>query len=147
MTYSLFPFAAKISITFSSERSEILLIWERFIPFSWQNSSNLKHLLIFDVSNVKGMIISFGDKETEKIWNGLVSRKLPREIQETARRKLRMINNSIDIDDLRIPPANRLEKLKRDLKEFYSIRINNQWRIIFKWEIGNAFEVIIVDYH
>ncbi len=93
------------------------------------------------------MIISFGSKETEKIWNGLVSRKLPREIQETARRKLRMINNSIDINDLRIPPANRLEKLKGDLKEFHSIRINDQWRITFKWENENAFEVKIVDYH
>jgi len=93
------------------------------------------------------MIISFGSKETEKIWNGLISRKLPREIQETARRKLRMINNSIDINDLRIPPANRLEKLKGDLKEFHSIRINDQWRITFKWENENAFEVKIVDYH
>jgi proteic killer suppression protein len=93
------------------------------------------------------MIISFGDEETEKIWNGIVSRKLPREIQETARRKLRMINNSINITDLRIPPANRLEKLKGDLKEFHSIRINNQWRITFKWEIGNALKVKIVDYH
>ncbi|MEN2434272.1 type II toxin-antitoxin system RelE/ParE family toxin [Weeksellaceae bacterium A-14] len=93
------------------------------------------------------MIISFGSKETEKIWNGLVSRKLPREIQETARRKLRMINNSIDINDLRIPPANRLEQLKGDLKEFHSIRINDQWRITFKWENENAFEVKIVDYH
>ncbi len=93
------------------------------------------------------MIVSFGNKETEKIWNGIVSKKLPQEIQEVARRKLRMINNSIDINDLRIPPANRLEKLKGDLKEFYSIRINNQWRIIFKWENGNAFEVEILDYH
>ncbi len=93
------------------------------------------------------MIVSFGNKESEKIWNGIVSKKLPREIQEVTRRKLRMINNSIDINDLRIPPANRLEKLKGDLKEFYSIRINNQWRIIFKWENGNAFEVEILDYH
>jgi proteic killer suppression protein len=93
------------------------------------------------------MIISFGDKETEKIWSGVVSKKLPREIQETARRKLRMINNSIDVVDLRIPPANRLEKLKGDLQHFYSIRINNQWRIIFIWENNNAFEVKIVDYH
>lgn len=93
------------------------------------------------------MIISFGDKETEKIWNGLISKKLPREIQEVARRKLRMINNSIDIVDLRIPPANRLEKLKGNLNEFYSIRINIQWRIIFKWINGNAFEVEIIDYH
>jgi len=93
------------------------------------------------------MIVSFGDKETEKIWNGIVSRKFPREIQEVARRKLRMINNSINIVDLRIPPANRLENLKGDLKEFHSIRINNQWRIIFKWVDENAFKVEIVDYH
>lgn len=104
-------------------------------------------LLIFDVSNAKSMIVSFGNKETDKIWNGIVSRKFPREIQDVARRKLRMINNSIDITDLRIPPANRLEKLKGDLKEFYSIRINNQWRIIFQWNKGNAFDVEIVDYH
>jgi Plasmid maintenance system killer protein len=93
------------------------------------------------------MIVSFGDKETERVWNGLVSMKLPREIQEIARRKLRMINNSIDITDLRIPPANRLENLKGDLKDFYSIRINGQWRIIFKWESVNALKVKIVDYH
>ena len=93
------------------------------------------------------MIFSFGDKETEKIWKGAISRKLPNEIQNTARRKLRMINNSVDITDLRIPPANRLEKLKGDLKEFYSIRINSQWRIIFKWQNGSAFEVKIIDYH
>ena len=93
------------------------------------------------------MILSFGNKETEKIWNGIVSKKLPQEIQEVARRKLRMINNSIDINDLRIPPANRLEKLKGDLGEFYSIRINSQWRIVFRWENGNAFKVEILDYH
>lgn len=93
------------------------------------------------------MIVSFGNKESEKIWNGVVSKKLPREIQEVARRKLRMINSSTDINDLRIPPANRLEKLKGNLKEFYSIRINSQWRIIFRWENGNAFEVEILDYH
>lgn len=93
------------------------------------------------------MIISFGNKETEKIWKGFISKNLLREIQETARRKLRMLNNSINITDLRIPPANRLEKLKGNLKDFFSIRINNQWRIIFKWENGNAFEVEIVDYH
>lgn len=104
-------------------------------------------LLIFDVSNAKSMIVSFGNKETEKIWNGIVSKKFPREIQDVARRKLRMINNSIDITDLRIPPVNRLEKLKGDLKKFYSIRINNQWRIIFQWNKGNAFDVEIVDYH
>ncbi len=93
------------------------------------------------------MIVSFRTKETQKIWNGEVSKKLPREIQEIARRKLRMLNNSTDVADLRIPPANRLEKLKGDLREFYSIRINNQWRIIFRWENGNALEVEILDYH
>lgn len=93
------------------------------------------------------MIISFGDKETERIWEGEVSKKLPREIQDIARRKLRMINNSVDIDDLRVPPANRLEKLKGDLKEYYIIRINKQWRIIFKWQKSNAFEISMTDYH
>ena len=93
------------------------------------------------------MIVTFGDKETEKVWNGFVSKKFPREIQEIARRKLRMINNSFDIMDLRIPPSNRLEKLKGDFKEFYSIRVNAQWRIVFKWDNGNANEIEIMDYH
>ena len=93
------------------------------------------------------MIISFGDKTTEKIWNGMAVKKPSIEIQEIGRRKLRMLHNSIDINDLKIPPSNRLEKLKGNLKDFYSIRINNQWRIIFKWENNNAFEVEILDYH
>ena len=87
------------------------------------------------------MILSFGNKETEKIWKGIVSKKLPREIQDNARRKLRMIHNSVDITDLRIPPSNKLEKLKGSLKEFHSIRINDQWRIIFEWkEFGYSKE-------
>ena len=93
------------------------------------------------------MIKSFGDRETEKIWNGIRSKKLPNEIQDVARRKLRMINNAQDVNDLHIPPANRLEKLKGDLQEYYSIRLNNQWRIIFKWINNDAFEIRIVDYH
>ncbi len=93
------------------------------------------------------MMISFGDKNTEKIWNGIAVKKPSVEIQEIGRRKLRMLHNSIDINDLKIPPSNRLEKLKGNLKDFYSIRINNQWRIIFKWENNNAFEVEILDYH
>jgi proteic killer suppression protein len=93
------------------------------------------------------MIISFGSKETEKIWNGLSLKKPAKEIQEIGRRKLRMLNNSQDINDLRIPPSNRLEKLSGNLKDFYSTRINNQWRIIFIWENGNASQVEIVDYH
>ena len=93
------------------------------------------------------MIISLGNSETEKVWNGERVKKLPFEIQNIGRRKLRMLNNSVDIADLRIPPANRLEKLSGKLKDFYSIRINDQWRIIFKWNAGNASEVKIIDYH
>lgn len=93
------------------------------------------------------MLRSFGSKETEKIWNGVRSSKIPPEVQKVGRRKLRMVNNSIDLNDLRIPPSNRLEKLRGKLKEYYSIRINDQWRIIFKWQAGHAFEVEIVDYH
>lgn len=93
------------------------------------------------------MIISFGNSETEKIWNGIRIKKLPREIQEIGRRKLRMINNAINLADLKIPPSNRLEKLSGKLKEYYSISINDQWRIIFKWKGGNALQVEIVDYH
>jgi len=93
------------------------------------------------------MIKSFGNSETEEIWDGNRVKKLPIEIQNIGRRKLRMINNSVDIADLRIPPANRLKKLSGKLKDFYSIRINDQWRIIFKWNAGNAFEVEIIDYH
>ncbi|MDR7369784.1 type II toxin-antitoxin system RelE/ParE family toxin [Flavobacterium aquidurense] len=93
------------------------------------------------------MIISFGSKETEKIWNGFVVKKPSIEIQQIGRRKLRMLHNSLNLIDLRIPPSNRLEKLTGNLKDFYSIRINNQWRIIFCWEDGNASAVEIVDYH
>lgn len=93
------------------------------------------------------MIKSFGSKETELIWEGNRSSKFPEEIQEIARRKLRMINNSVDIKDLTIPPSNRLEKLKGEMKSFYSIRVNDQWRIKFKWTKGHAYEVEIIDYH
>jgi toxin HigB-1 len=93
------------------------------------------------------MIISVGNPETEKVWNGIRVKNLPVEIQNIGRRKLRMLNNSIDLADLRIPPSNRLEKLAGKLKEFYSVRINDQWRIIFKWNSGNALEVEIIDYH
>jgi len=93
------------------------------------------------------MLISFGNKETKKIWEGERVKRFSTEIQEIARRKLRMLNNSQDITDLMIPPSNRLEKLKGNLKEYYSIRINNQWRIIFKWNNGNAEQVEIIVYH
>jgi len=93
------------------------------------------------------VIISFGLKETEQIWKGIRVKKMPINIQKVGRRKLRMLNNSQDIADLKIPPSNRLEKLSGKLDGFYSIRINKQWRIIFKWENGNASEVEIIDYH
>ena len=93
------------------------------------------------------MILSFGNSETEKVWKGIRVKKLPVEIQSIGRRKLRMLNNSINLSDLKIPPANKLEKLTGKLKEFYSIRINNQWRINFKWESGNSQAVEIIDYH
>jgi len=93
------------------------------------------------------MIVSFGDKDTQKIWEGIRVKSLSAEIQEIGRRKLRMLNNSVDVNDLMIPPSNRLEKLKGNLKNYYSIRINNQWRVIFKWNNGNASEVSIIDYH
>jgi proteic killer suppression protein len=93
------------------------------------------------------MITSFGNADTEKIWNGIRVKKIPNEIQHIGRRKLRMLNNSVGLTDLRIPPSNRLEKLSGNLKDFYSIRINDQWRIIFKWGSSNASEVEIIDYH
>ena len=92
-------------------------------------------------------MISFGNSDTEKVWNGIRVKGLPTEIQNIGRRKLRMLNNSVDIADLRIPPSNRLEKLLGKAKDFYSIRINDQWRIVFKWNAGNASEVEIIDYH
>lgn len=93
------------------------------------------------------MILSFGSKESEQIWNGFRVKKMPIQIQKIGRRKLRMLNNSQDISDLKIPPSNRLEKLSGKFNGFYSIRINKQWRIIFIWEKGNAREVEIIDYH
>ena len=93
------------------------------------------------------MIQSFNSKDTEKIWSGSRSGKLPNQIQEIARRKLRMLNNSVDLQDLRVPLSNRLEKLQGEKKDFYSIRINDQWRIVFKWFDGHSYNVEIVDYH
>ena len=93
------------------------------------------------------MIVSLGSKETKKIWEGERVKRFTTDLQEIARRKLRMLNNSQSIADLQIPPSNRLEKLKGNLKEYYSIRVNDQWRIIFKWDKGNASDVEILDYH
>ena len=93
------------------------------------------------------MITSFGSKETEKIWNGDRVKNLPQEIQQIGRRKLRMLNNSQNLIDLKVPPSNKLEKLSGKMNDFYSIRINDQWRIVFKWDDGNSSDVTIMDYH
>jgi len=93
------------------------------------------------------VIKNFKDKETEKIFNRQKSKKLPSDIQQVALRKLRMLNRVKILQELLIPPANRLERLKGDRIGQYSIRINSQWRICFEWQDGNAFNVEIVDYH
>ncbi len=93
------------------------------------------------------MIKSFKNKETEKVHRREGSSKLPRDIQQVALRKLRMINNAKNLNDLRIPPANRLEKLIGDRVGQHSIRINDQWRICFTWHEGDASDVEITDYH
>ena len=93
------------------------------------------------------MIRDFADREAEKIWRGTRSRRLPADIQPIARRKLRMLNSAVTLDDLRIPPGNRLEALKGGRRGQYSIRINEQWRICFHWKDGDAYDVEIVDYH
>jgi proteic killer suppression protein len=93
------------------------------------------------------VIESFKDKETEKIWDQQFSKKLPAEIQRNAYRKLVIIARSKNLLDLRIPPSNHLESLQGDRKGQYSIRINDQWRISFRFKEGNAFDVKIEDYH
>lgn len=110
--------------------------------FEW-----FKYLSLALVTLKVSMIVSFGDKATQRIWEGDWVKGISTDLQETARRKLRMLNSSIDIKDLMIPPSNKLEKLKGDLKDYYSIRVNNQWRLIFQWINGNAFLVELVDYH
>jgi len=93
------------------------------------------------------VIKSFAGKETEKVYARQRSRKLPGDIQQIALRKLRMLNNSLSLNDLRTPPSNRLEKLSGDRGGQYSIRINGQWRIFFEWHNGDAGRVEITDYH
>jgi len=93
------------------------------------------------------MLRSFGNDETRCIWDGIFSRKLPQSIQGIARRKLRMLNNAVNTGDLMVPPGNHLETLKGSLTGFQSIRINDQWRIIFRWSDGDCYDVEIKDYH
>lgn len=93
------------------------------------------------------MIKSFEDKETEMVFNREHSRKLPGDIQRRALRKLRILHAATEINDLRVPPGNRLEQLHGDREGQHSIRINDQWRVCFRWETGDAYHVEITDYH
>ena len=93
------------------------------------------------------MIRSFKCKETAKIFDRRRSSRLPHDIQQVALRKLRMLNRAVTLNDLRVPPANRLEKLRGDRAGQYSIRINDRWRICFEWQDNDAYDVEIVDYH
>jgi toxin HigB-1 len=93
------------------------------------------------------MIVSFGDDQTEKVWHGLRSRRLPPDVQVVGLRKLRLLNAARRLDDLRVLRGNRLEPLKGDRSGQWSIRINDQWRICFRWTQGGAESVEIVDYH
>jgi proteic killer suppression protein len=93
------------------------------------------------------VILSFADRETERIWAARRSRRFPSDLQDAALRKLRLLNVSGRLEDLRIPPGNRLEALKGDRKGEHAIRINDQWRICFRWVDGGAEDVEIVDYH
>jgi proteic killer suppression protein len=93
------------------------------------------------------MIRDFKGKEAELIFNRTFSHRLPHDIQKVAFRKLRMLNRAVTLNDLRVPPANRLEALHGNRRGQYSIRINDQWRVCFEWRAGDAFHVEIVDYH
>ena len=93
------------------------------------------------------MIRSFADAETERVFRRLASRRLSAEVQRVAYRKLVVIDAAESLNDLRIPPGNRLEKLKGDREGQYSIRVNEQWRICFRWKEGDAYDVEIADYH
>lgn len=93
------------------------------------------------------MIKGFRCKETEKLWRRRLTRKFPSSLKQAARIKLRILYVSESLNQLRVPPSNRLEALAGSRKEQYSIRINRQWRICFRWESGDAYDVEIVDYH
>lgn len=102
---------------------------------------------ILNSGNFRGVIESFADAETEKVFNLLSSRKLPGEIQTRAKVKLDQLHAASELNHLRIPPSNRLEKLSGNLRDFHSIRVNQQWRIIFIWKDQHAHQVRITDYH
>jgi proteic killer suppression protein len=107
----------------------------------WGLTFNVKRYILLYV------IKSFRDRETQKVYDRAASRRLPEDIQQIALRRLRMINNARSINDLRIPPGNRLERLGGNREGQYSVRINEQWRICFAWRGGNSYDVEITDYH
>lgn len=96
---------------------------------------------------MSGVIVSFADRDTEALYRREPARRIDPRIHETALRKLRYLNNAASLDDLRVPPGNRLEALKGDRAGMHSIRVNDQWRIVFRWRDGNAHDVAIIDYH
>ncbi len=106
-----------------------------------------KVALVLNFDNVLGAIESFACKETEKIWSGQRSRRLPEDIRERSFLKLRQLHQAGELADMRVPPSNRLEALSGNLKGFWSVRINQQWRLVFRWNDGMASEVRISDYH
>ena len=115
------------------------------------NGPRCQHDWLFDNSNASRyhfmMIVSFGDSDTQKVFEGKRSRKFPPMLHRHAMRKLWMLNAAFELHDLRVPPGNRLEKLSGTMSEYHSIRINEQWRVRFRWRDGNAYEVLIIDYH
>lgn len=119
--------------------------------FRNRNGEQKNPAITIDVNNVVrycfSMINSFKGKETEKIFSGKFSSKLPQEIQRLAARKLDYLDSAGELEDLRSPPGNRLEALKDNRAGQYSVRINDQWRICFVWRDNNAYDVEIVDYH
>lgn len=114
------------------------------------HSPRIRNITLDDtilIGYITDVIKAFKDKETEKVFNGLRSRKLPGDIQRIAERKLIMLHRAATLTDLRIPPANRLEALRGDRKGQYSIRVNDQWRICFEWREDGVYSVEITDYH
>lgn len=103
--------------------------------------------IITDCVTIFCMIVDFADAESERVFAGKRSKKLPPSIHRVAMRKLYMLHASVVLSDLQIPPGNRLEKLSGNYADYHSIHINNQWRICFQWKDGNAYNVSIIDYH
>jgi len=118
-------------------------------PFSTKRYDTMQHPLTYCASSViiKPVIASFADRDTQALFNRQRVKRLDSRVQRVALRKLRYLNHAASLDDLRVPPGNRLEALKGDRAGQHSIRINDQWRIVFTWRNGNAYDVGIIDYH